>query len=46
MKLSEMKTTKLYDLGCTMAGSLLEQFEYPWEALPHIGEYIIRLGAT
>jgi len=46
MKLSEMKTTKLYDLGCTMAGSLLEQFDYPWEALPHIGEYIIRLGAT
>ena len=46
MKLSDMKTTKLYDLNHTMAGSLLEQFDYPWEALPHIGEYITRLGAT
>lgn len=46
MKKSEMKIKDLYSLEKTMAKSLLEQFEYPWEALAHIGEYVEKLGAA
>ena len=46
MKKSEMKIKDLYSLENTMAKSLLEQFEYPWEALAHIGEYVEKLGAA
>lgn len=45
MKKSEMKITELFDLERTMAKPLLEQYEYPWEVLPHIGEFILKLGA-
>lgn len=45
MKKSEMKITDLFDLERTMAKPLLEQYEYPWEVLPHIGEFILKLGA-
>ena len=46
MKKSEMKIKDLYSLDHTMAKSLLEQFEYPWEALAHIGEYVEELGES
>lgn len=46
MKKTEMKTTDLYSLENTMAKELLEQFEYPWEALEHIEEFIMKLGET
>ena len=46
MKKSEMKIKDLYSLDHTMAKSLLEQFEYPWEALAHIGEYVEKLGES
>ena len=36
----------LYDLSHTIAAPLLEQFEYPWEALAHIKEFILELGPT
>ena len=35
----------LYDLNHTLAKPLLEQVEYPWEALGEIGDYIKKLGA-
>ncbi len=43
-----MKTTiaDLYDLSNTIAAPLLERFEYPWEALAHIKEFIYELGPT
>lgn len=41
-----MKTRELYDLTHTLAASLLEECEYPWEALSRIKEYIIDLGKT
>ena len=43
-----MKTTiaDLYDLSNTIAAPLLERFEYPWEALAHIKEFILELGPT
>ncbi len=46
MKKSEMKVTKLYSLEHTMAKPLLEKYEYPWEALAHIGEFVKELGAS
>ena len=36
----------LYDLTHTAARPLLESVNYPWEALPKIEEFIIRLGKT
>lgn len=36
----------LYDLSHTAARPLLESVDYPWEALPKIGEFILKLGAS
>lgn len=38
-------TSRLFDLDYTMAKSLLEQYEYPWEVLLLIGQYIVSIGA-
>ena len=46
MKQTEMKIADLYNLDYTMAKEFLEQFTYPWEALPHIGDYVEKLGAV
>ena len=40
------KITELYDLEHTLAKPYLEQFEYPWEALKGLKEYIVELGNT
>ncbi|HHX37194.1 MAG TPA: UDP-N-acetylglucosamine pyrophosphorylase, partial [Clostridiaceae bacterium] len=42
----EVKVEALFDLTQTAAAELLNRFEYPWEALPHIKEFILQLGAT
>ncbi|MCR5278070.1 MAG: UDP-N-acetylglucosamine pyrophosphorylase [Lachnospiraceae bacterium] len=36
----------LYTLDETEAKPLLEGYTYPWEALPHIKEFILKLGET
>lgn len=36
----------LFDLSHTAAAPLLSALTYPWEALPKIGELILRLGAV
>ena len=42
-----MLTVKdLFDLEHTLAAPLLEQLQYPWEALPRISDFIKELGAT
>jgi NDP-sugar pyrophosphorylase family protein len=43
-----MKATiaDLYDLQRTIAAPLLKRFEYPWEVLAHIREFILELGPT
>ena len=41
-----LKTVNLFDLSHTMAGSWLGEFEYPWQALPGIGELIRTLSQT
>lgn len=38
--------SELYDLSQTIAAELFEDLTYPWEALPKIGDFIIRLGET
>ena len=42
--MEECKIKNLYNLEETMAKPLLEGLEYPWEALPRISEFIIKLG--
>ena len=39
-----MKTTDLYDLNHSRAGSYLSGFEYPWQALAGISDLILVLG--
>ena len=41
-----IKTEQLLDLSHTMAKELLEKTEYPWQALPHIKEFVRALGKT
>ena len=43
--MDSIKTKNLFeDLNQTLAKELLETVEYPWEALPKIGEFIKRIG--
>ena len=37
---------ELYDLNETIAAELFDGLTYPWEALPKIGEFIVKLGET
>lgn len=41
-----IETNHLLNLNETAAAPLLQQFIYPWEALPHISNFIIELGKT
>lgn len=41
-----LKIKNLYDLEQTIAAELFEGLDYPWEALPKIGEFIKKLGPT
>ena len=38
------KVSDMYDLQKTIAGPLLNAVEYPWQALPGIGDFIKELG--
>lgn len=40
------KTEDLYDFNHTLAGKYLSEFEYPWQALCGIKEFILSLGAA
>ena len=42
--MEECKIKNLYNLEETMAKELLEKYEYPWEVLPEINDFIIELG--
>ena len=43
---SQLTVAKLFDLSQTQAETLLNRFQYPWEALPHIKEFILALGTS
>ena len=36
----------MYDLNETIAAEVFEGLTYPWEVLPKIGEFIVKLGET
>ena len=40
------KIKNMYDLSQTLAAPLLETLTYPWEALPKIGDFIMKIGPT
>lgn len=40
------KICSLFDLSHTAAASLLSTLDYPWEALPKIGELILQIGGS
>lgn len=40
------KNTELFNLDETMAAPLFIECTYPWEVLPHIGAYIVKLGES
>ncbi len=42
----KIKINELYDLNETIAADYLKGFEYPWEALAGIKEFIVKLGET
>ena len=44
--MKDWMTKAMLTLDETLAKPLLEQCEYPWEALPKIGAFIVELGAT
>lgn len=47
--MSTLKTVtikELYDLNGSLAEELLSSKTYPWEVLPHIGDFILSLGHT
>ena len=42
-----IKNTDLFsDLSATLAASLFEETEYPWEVLPRIKDFVLALGPT
>ena len=42
----KMNVSELLDLSHTLAGDYLAQFEYPWQALGGIKDFILALGPT
>lgn len=42
----DLRISKLLDLSHTLAGDYLAQFEYPWQALDGIKDFILALGPT
>ena len=41
-----LKTDELYDLTHTLAGGYLKNFDYPWQALAGIKNFILSLGKS
>ena len=46
MNLEDMKISNMFDLSKTIAAPLFEGKTYPWEVLPEIKDFIIKLGKT
>lgn len=44
--MEDIKISNLFNLDETIAKELLEKYEYPWEVLPHIEEFILELGKS
>lgn len=46
ISMEELMIKNLYNLEETIAADLFEGLTYPWEALPKIGDFILKLGAS
>lgn len=46
MRKEELKILNLFDLDYTIAKDLFLKYEYPWEVLSDIGDFILLLGST
>ena len=44
--MKELTVKELYTLDETIAKDLFEGVTYPWEVLPKISEFIVKLGNT
>lgn len=44
--MEECKISKMYNLEETIAKDLFEGLTYPWEAIPKISEFIVKLGES
>ena len=44
--MKKVRIDELYDLNETRAKSLMESKTYPWEVLPEIGDFVMKLGET
>ncbi|MGN0272428.1 MAG: UDP-N-acetylglucosamine pyrophosphorylase, partial [Lachnospiraceae bacterium] len=44
--MEECKISRMYNLEETIAKDLFEGLTYPWEALPKISEFIVKLGES
>ena len=42
----EMTVAKMYNLNETIAKDIFEGATYPWEVLPKISDFIVKLGET
>lgn len=46
MKAEDCRISRLFDLKESLAGEYLAGFEYPWQALAGLGDFIRKLGPT
>ena len=46
MRMEEFTVANMYDLNETIAAELFDGVTYPWEVLPKIKDFIIKLGAA
>lgn len=44
--LKDFTIANMLDMSQTIAGELFEGKTYPWEVLPEIGDFIVKLGKT
>ena len=44
--MENLETCKLFTLDHSVAGKLLSTYQYPWQALAHIKDFILKIGPT
>ncbi|MBS7315892.1 MAG: UDP-N-acetylglucosamine pyrophosphorylase [Clostridiaceae bacterium] len=44
--MERLETTRLFTLEQSIAGELLAEYQYPWQALAHIRDFILKIGPT
>lgn len=41
-----LKNSNLFNMDETIAADIFEGWDYPWEVLPEIGDFVVKLGST